>query len=160
MAFKKTLLIPLSALLILTVALTAITAAVISTQQTIATNGSIQNNDDEQEEIITTVNLEIYTDAAATTKCTNINWGTLNSGGSATKTIYIKNTGNVAQTLNMSASSWNPESASSILTLTWNKEGTTIAAGSVIQATLTLHVAAETGSLTTFSMNIVLSGTA
>ncbi|MDD4326515.1 MAG: hypothetical protein PHC63_08845 [Candidatus Bathyarchaeota archaeon] len=162
MTVKKTLLAPLAALIITAITLTALTAAVLSTQQTIPANGSIQidNNDDDDNNVVTTVDLDVYTDAQATTKCTNINWGTLNPGDTATKTIYIKNTGNVAQILSMGANSWSPESASSVLTLTWNKEDYNLAAGAIVSATLTLQVAPQTGSLSTFSLNIVISGTA
>lgn len=161
MTVKKTLLAPLAALIITAITLTALTAAVLSTQQTIPANGSIQiNNNDDDNNVVTTVDLDVYTDAQATTKCTNINWGTLNPGDTATKTIYIKNTGNVAQILSMGANSWSPESASSVLTLTWNKEDYNLAAGAIVSATLTLQVAPQTGSLSTFSLNIVISGTA
>jgi len=162
MAVKKTLLAPLAALIITAIAITALTAAMLSTQQTIPANGLIQidNSNDDDNNIVTTVNLDIYSDAQATTKCANINWGTLNPGNTATRTIYIKNTGNVAQVLSMSTNSWNPENANSVLTLTWNKEGYNLVAGEIVSATLTLQVAPQTGSLSTFSLNIVISGTA
>jgi len=106
---KKTLLIPIAILLTTALSLTAITAAIISSQQTIQSNGIIQINSTPTPTttptITPTVDLEIYTDAGATIKCTNINWGTLNPGGIVTKTIYIENTGNVQQTLSMNTNS-------------------------------------------------------
>lgn len=161
---KKTLLIPIAILLTTALSLTAITAAIISSQQTIPSNGLIQINatpaPTTTPTITPTVDLEIYTDAGATIKCTNINWGTLNPGGTVTKTVYVKNTGNVPQTLSINTNSWSPELASSILTVTWNKEGYSLAAGAIVSATLTLEAASQTGSLTDFSVNIVISGTA
>lgn len=74
------------------------------------------------------------------------------------KTIYVKNTGNVNETLTLSASAWSPTSASQSLFLTWDKEGTVLTAGAVVPVTLRLTAAEETGDLSSFSFNIVVSG--
>jgi hypothetical protein len=165
---NKKLVIPLVVLVTLAITLTAVTAAVLS-QQNIPATGTIQGtgtqtggtgSNQRQNTLTSTLNIAIYTDAAATVNCTNINWGVLNPGASATKTIYIKNTGSTQATLSMAASSWSPASASSVLTLTWNKEGSTLAAGATEPATITLQVAQDTGDLSTFNLNIVISGSA
>jgi hypothetical protein len=161
---NKKLLIPLVALVTLAVVLTAVTAAVLSSQN-LPSSGTIQtpnNNepDPTQAPITGTTNLDIYTSADATTKCTSIEWGTIEPGQTISRTIYIKNTGNTAQTLSMSATEWNPTAASTVLTLSWNKEATSLASGSIVPATLTLTVAADTGSVTSFGMNIVITGSA
>jgi hypothetical protein len=128
------------------------------------TNGGNQNShsqtdsNSQQNTITSTLNLAIYADEGATSRCDNIVWGELQPGETATKTIYIKNTGNTAATLTMSASAWSPADASNKLTLAWNKEGTTLVAGAMVAATLTLQVATNTGDLTEFSMSIVISG--
>ena len=128
--------------------LTVTTAALLSANQTVPLSGTI-----------TAVNLGVYSDSDCTQNCTSLNVGTLNPGGSATQTVYIKNTGNVPETLTMTANNWNPTSASSSLTLTWNQQNTVLNAGQSIQATLTLTAASSTGSLTTFSCNVTLTGT-
>lgn len=167
---NRKLIIPLVTLTIIAITLTVVTAAVLSAQQNIPSTGSIQNSvspqtssasgSQQQNSVTTTLNLAIYTDAAATINCTNINWGVLNPGDTATKTIFIKNTGTAQTTLSLAASSWSPASASAVLTLTWNKEGATLAAGQIVPATLTLQVAQDTGDLSSFSLNIVVSGSA
>jgi hypothetical protein len=108
---------------------------------------------------ITTVNLGIYSDSACTKTKTTLNFGTINPGSTTTQTIYIKNTGNVPETLTMTANNWNPTNATSSLTLSWNQQNTVLNARSSIQATLTLTAASNTGSLTTFSCNVTLTGT-
>ena len=128
--------------------LTLTTAAVLSTTKTVPLNGTI-----------TAVNLGVYSDSACTQTVTALNVGTLNPGGTATQTVYIKNTGNVPETLTMTTNNWNPTSASTSLTLTWNRQNTILNAGASIQATLTLTAASNTGSLTTFSCNVTLTGT-
>jgi hypothetical protein len=136
------------ALTIVGLCLTLTTAAVLSTSQTVPLNGTI-----------TAVNLGVYSDSACTQTVTALNVGTLNPGGAATQTVYIKNAGTIPETLTMTTNNWNPNSASTSLTLTWNRQNTVLNAGQTIQATLTLAAASNTGSLTTFSCDVTLTGT-
>jgi hypothetical protein len=135
------------ALTITAVALTITTAAVLS-NQTVPLNGTIN-----------TVNLGVYSDSACTQAATALNVGALNPGNTTNQTVYIKNTGNVPETLTMASANWNPSNASSSLTLTWNRQSTVLPEGQSIQATLTLTAAANTGSLTTFSCDVTITGT-
>jgi hypothetical protein len=148
MKLKRTPSLAVIALVITALALTLTTAAVLSTNQTVPLNGTIN-----------AVNLGVYSDSACTQAVTALNVGTLNPGGTGTQTVYVKNTGNIPETLTMTANDWAPSSASSSLTLTWNRQNTILNAGQSIQATLTLTVAANTGSLTTFSCDVTLTGT-
>jgi hypothetical protein len=136
------------ALTITALALTLTTAAVLSTNQTVPLNGTI-----------TAVNLGVYSDSSCTQTVTTLNVGTLNPGGTATQTVYVKNTGNIPETLTMTTNNWNPTNAPTYLTLSWNRQNTVLNAGSSIQATITLTAASNTGSLTTFSCNVTLTGT-
>jgi hypothetical protein len=128
--------------------LTLTTAAILSTNQTVPLNGTIN-----------AVNLGVYSDSACTQAVTTLNVGTLNPGGTATQTIYVKNTGNIPETLTMTTNNWTPSGAGSSLTLTWNRQNTVLNAGASIQATLTLTAAANTGTLTTFSCDVTITGT-
>jgi hypothetical protein len=128
--------------------LTLTTAAILSTNQTVPLNGTIN-----------AVNLGVYSDSACTQAVTTLNVGTLNPGGTATQTIYVKNTGNIPETITMTTNNWTPSGAGSSLTLTWNRQNTVLNAGASIQATLTLTAAANTGTLTTFSCDVTLTGT-
>ena len=148
MKYQKLSKVAVIALAITGLFLTLTTAAVLSTTKTVPLNGTI-----------TAVNLGVYSDSACTQTVTALSVGTLNPGGTATQTVYIKNTGNVPETLTMTTNNWNPTSASSSLTLTWNRQNTVLNAGASIQATLTLTAATNTGSLTTFSCNVTLTGT-
>jgi hypothetical protein len=155
MQLKKTAIIPLIALVFIAIALSVVTAGVLNAQQNVPAQGHIGGS------ITTnTVNIGVYSDSQATSLCTNIDWGTLNSGSIATKTVYIKNTGNITETLSMTTIDWIPQTATSSLFLTWNKESATLQAGAIVPATLTLNVAAETGDISDFNFNIVISGNA
>ena len=148
MNIKKIPIIAIIALTITILALTLTTAAILSSSQTVPLSGTIN-----------AVNLGVYTDSACTQTATSLNVGTLNPGGTATQTVYVKNTGNVAETLTMTANNWAPTGASSSLSLTWNRQNTVLNSGQSIQATLTLTAASNTGSLTTFSCDVTLTGT-
>ena len=148
MAFQKLSIGAIIAVAIAGILLTVTTAALLSTNQTVPLNGTV-----------TAVNLGVYSDSACTQTVTALNVGTLNPGGTATQTVYIKNTGNVPETLTMSANNWNPTNATTSLTLTWNRQNTVLNADQTIQATLTLTAASNTGSLTTFSCDVTLTGT-
>ena len=148
MKLKKMPSIAIIALAITALALTLTTAAVLSASQNVPLNGTIN-----------TVNLGVYSNSECTQTVTSLNVGTLNPGGTATQTVYVKNTGNVPETLTMTTNNWTPSGADSYLTLTWNRQNTILNAGASIQATLTLTAAANTGSITTFSCDVTLTGT-
>ncbi len=148
MAFSKWVGAAIIALIAVAGVLTATTLAVLSANKTVPYGGTIA-----------TVNLGAFSDSACTNPVSTLDAGTLSPGGTSTQTIYIKNTGTVPETLTMTVSNWTPTNANTYLTLTWNRQNTVLNAGQSTPATLTLTAAANTGSLTTFSCNIILTGT-
>jgi hypothetical protein len=126
--------------------LSLVTAGIIATQN-IASNGTI-----------TTVNVGVYSNENCDQNCTTISWGTLYPGNSTSRTIYVKNTGTTPITLTIATNSWAPTDASGCLTLTWNPQDNTLNPGQSTPATLTLTVAQDTGDLTAFNFNILITG--
>ena len=125
------------------------TYGVLNSSKTISSSGSVS-----------TINVEVYSDSACTQAATNINWGNLSPGTSATYTLYIKNSGNTAETLSMSTSSWSPQTASQYIAISWNRNNAVLGANQVVQATLTLTVSSSIdNSITAFSNSITISGT-
>jgi uncharacterized repeat protein (TIGR01451 family) len=108
---------------------------------------------------VTAVGVGLYTDNTCTTAVSTISWGTLNPGDVKTYTMYVKNTGNVPVTLNMTVGNWNPASASTYISLTWNREKSVLPASQVVQAVLTLTVSSSTSGVTNFSFDITITGT-
>ena len=135
-------------LVIAGILITITTIAALSASKTVPLSGTIN-----------TVNVEAYSDAACTVPCTALNVGSVNPGSTVTQTIYIKNTGNVPVTLTMTTSNWSPTGANSYLGLSWNRQNAVLNAGASVSATLTLTVASDTGSLTTFSVSVTITGT-
>ena len=148
---KNTRILVLTTLLtIIAIALTLTTYGALTSNKNISTTGGIN----------VSANLGVYSDSACQTPITTLNWGNLNPGATTTQTIYIKNTGaGVALSLNMTTSLWNPSIANGPITVTWNKESTQLAPGDSTPAVLTLTVSSSITNVTTFSVQINLTGT-
>jgi hypothetical protein len=138
----------LIAIIATAVFLTVTTAGLLSVNQNIPSSGTV-----------TAVNVGVYSNSACTQNLTSINWGTVSPGDSVTRTIYVKNTGNSQVTLSMTKTNWNPTSANGPITVTWNRESTTLVADQVTTATLTLSVSESVSGITDFSVEIVITGT-
>ena len=108
--------------------------------------------------VLATTNLGLYSDSACTQSLASIDWGTISLGGSVSRTVYVKNLGNTQVTLSMAKTNWNPATANGPITLTWNRESTVLAASQVLTATLTLTVSSTASGITTFSVDVVVSG--
>ena len=108
---------------------------------------------------VTAVGVGVYSDIGCTTALSAISWGTLNPGDVKTYTIYVRNEGTVPVKLNMTVGNWNPSSASSYITLTWNKEKYVLPATQVVPAVLTLSVSSSVSGVTSFSFDITITGT-
>lgn len=147
---NKTIVIASIGLVVLSLILTATTYAALTTTQSLSSSGSIT----------VSPNLGVYSDSACTVPLSSITWGSLSAGGSATKTVYVKNTGSGASlTLGMSTSNWNPANANSYITVTWNPVSSTIAPGASTTAVITLNVSPSVVDITNFSVQITISGT-
>ena len=140
-----------------TVLVFAIMALVISTVGALVATRTVSNTGNIR--VATSVQLGVYSDSGCTTALSSVSWGTLDPGATANATIYLKNEGNVPVTLSISASNWNPASASSYFTLTWNRAGYVLAVGSSVQAVLSLTVSSSITGITTFSFDITITAT-
>jgi hypothetical protein len=107
------------------------------------------------------INIGIYGNPACTQNASFVDWGALKAGDNALKIVYIKNLGTNNATLSLSTTGWTPANAYPAISLSWNQEGRSLAPNEVIQATLTLIVAANIdSSITSFNFNIRITGTA
>src|SRR3972149_1525941 len=114
MANKK---VPMATVIVLAITgllLSFATYGAISVSKTLNSTGSI----------VTTADIGVYSDSACNVPLTTIDWGSISPGGTVTRTIYVKNMGNGASlTLGMTTGNWNPTSASTTMSITWNREG-------------------------------------
>lgn len=105
------------------------------------------------------IGVGVYWDSGCTSAVSSIDWGALEPGVTKNFTIYVRNEGNVQVRLSMTTSNWNPPSASSYITLSWNRENYVLTAGSVVSAVLTLSVSSSISGITSFSFDIIIAGT-
>jgi len=143
-------LIAIIVLMVLAISLTLTTYAALTTSQTVSSAGGIN----------VSANLSVYSDSAFQNNLTSINWGTPTPGTNVTKTIYIKNTGaGVSLALSMSTSSWNPSNANGPISLTWDQEGKRLNPGQSTMAQITLAVSPTIVDITSFNVQISITGT-
>jgi len=121
-------------------------SSLVQTNTTISNTGSIKG-----------IGVGIYWDSACISKTSSIDWGVVDPGSNKTVTVYVRNEGNVAVTLSKTTQNWNPSSASSYMTLTWNYAGQTLAVNQVLQIKLFLVVSPTTSGITNFSFDIIIT---
>ncbi len=140
-----------TALVLIAMTLTVTTYGAISVSKSLSSTGSIN----------VSANLGVYSDPACNITLSSIDWGPITPGSNITKTIYVKNTGTGASlTLSMSPSNWSPATASNYITISWNKEGTKLSPGTSTAATVTLAVSSNIVEITSFNVQITITGTA
>ncbi len=125
----------------------AVTSAFLSQQRSIPSTG-----------LVLAVNLGVYADAGCSVNLTAIDWGSLYPGDSASRTVYVKNSGNTAIVLAMSTNGWNPAIAEGQLSVSWDKGGASLGSGESTAAVLTLSVSASVHDVTSFSVYVTISG--
>jgi hypothetical protein len=106
------------------------------------------------------IGIGVYWDDDSTSRVKEIDWGFLAPGSQKSFTVYVCNEGNIALTLSISASNWNPSIASNYLTLTWSYTGQTVKAGATIPVTLTLRVSESVTGVSGFNFDITSVGKA
>jgi uncharacterized repeat protein (TIGR01451 family) len=130
-----------------------ITGLMVSALGTLVATRTISNRGS-----VIALGVDVYSDSACTIALSTISWGTVNPGDTKNYTMYVKNTGTVSVTLNMTIGNWNPSSASSYITLTWNTEKYVLPAGQVVPAMLTLAVSSGVSGVSTFNFDITITG--
>jgi hypothetical protein len=134
---------------VLAILMMATVLAVLQPSTIVSHNGTIE-----------TLNVGVFQDSACTQALSTLNWGTLKPGASANRTIYVKNTGNTALTLNMTVTTWNPSAAPSYITLTWNRQSFVLTQGNSVPALLVLSVSANVNGFTDFNCTTIIAGNA
>lgn len=137
-----------------TISAVAVVLLMTSVLAILTTNRSIPNSGE-----IKAVNVSVYQDSACTQPLSSWTWGLMDPGSSAVKTMYVKNQGNAPMTLNLMTTTWAPSNASTYITVTWNREGTVVNAGSSVQANVTLSVSPSIAGIASFTFTMVITGT-
>lgn len=136
------------------IAMIAIVGAVLATYAALTSSHIFSNSTG-----VLGVGVSVYSDSGCNNALTNINWGMLSPGQSATFPIWVKNTGTTSATLTMAAGNWNPSTASGNFTVTWNRQSYNLTANSVVAAVLTLGVSSNAAGMASVTFDITITGT-
>ena len=104
------------------------------------------------------IGVGVYWDNNGSNRVSLIDWGVMEPGQGRNVTVYIRNEGNIVMTLSMNTTNWNPSTASNYIGLSWNYNGQAIDPGVVIQVALTLSVSSNITGISSFSFDILITG--
>jgi len=127
--------------------LVAGTAALLVIPKNIHSTGSIK-----------ALGLGVYRDPQCVNATSSLDFGSLEPGFSKNFTLYLRNEGNSPLTLNMTWKNWNPLNAANYITLAWNREGQQIVQNEVISFVITVSVSSSIQGISSFELDIVISG--
>jgi hypothetical protein len=131
------------------VAVSALVSGLLIASHTIQNTGNVE-----------AIGVGVYSDSGCTQEVLSIPWGTLDPGETSDETVYICNKGNVAVVLSMTTENWDPPSASSHITLSWNLEQDYVLNhGQSVEAELTLSVSSNISGVESFTFDIIITGT-
>ena len=105
-----------------------------------------------------TVGVGAYWDSGCSNIVGSVDWGVLEPGATKNVNIYLKNEGTDPMTLSLATENWDPAAAASDISLTWDYGGQVLAVHEVVQVTLTLSVSDTIAGITSFSFDIVITG--
>lgn len=105
------------------------------------------------------VGLGVYWDSQCTNAASLLEFGQLEPASSKSFTLYLRNEGNSALTLNMTSENWDPANAPDHMTLTWNREAQQIDPDEVMTCVITLSVSQYIQGISSFGLDIIISGT-
>jgi len=98
----------------------------------------------------------VYWDSSCSNALSFVDWGTVEPGSAKNVTIYLRNEGNDAVSLFISADNWSPSDLSNYMVLSWDYAGQTVDPQEVIQTTLTLSTSFGIEGITDFSFDIII----
>lgn len=122
-------------------------AALLSNTVTLPTVGTVKATD-----------VGVYWDSGCSNIVTSVDWGVVEPGATKNVVIYIRNESTDPVTLSLATENWNPSGASSYMSLTWDYEGQVIAVDGVVQVTSSLAVSDTIEGITSFSFDLVITG--
>ena len=104
-------------------------------------------------------NIRLYWESECVNEVSSIAWGTVRPGESYTVTIYVRNVGTEALTLELGEKRWKPRIAATYMLLRWDYTDETIEPGTTRPVTLNLTVSEYAEGIDTFSFDILVTGT-
>jgi hypothetical protein len=133
------------ALLVLLSMLLGVAIAQLTSQQGIASSGTIK-----------LIGVSLFWDKACTSKVTSITWGLITPGTTTNKYVYVRNDGTGTGTLSMSYGNWTPTAAVSYFKLEWNCSSYGLIRNALVCAKLALTTQLNVTGVKDFNFVILL----
>ena len=106
------------------------------------------------------IEIDVYSDSGCTQLVSNVDWGEILAGSTITRIVYVKNNGDYEVALGLSTENWSPVEAMADITLDWDYDGTYLEVDEVRQVIFSLSVDSGIGGISSFSFDIVITGSA
>ncbi|MEM2111557.1 MAG: dockerin type I domain-containing protein [Candidatus Bathyarchaeia archaeon] len=106
--------------------------------------------------IVTSSNIGVYWDSAATRNVESINWGNVMQGSETYVAIYVKNLGTEPLVISMITTDWDPSFASSNIFLCWDYKWAQINPGTIVKIVLRLVVSPSIKGVSSFRFNVII----
>jgi hypothetical protein len=103
------------------------------------------------------IGVGIYWDSACTNITRSLNWGFIDPNSNNNLTIYVRNEGNSAESLQLTSANWIPSNASNFISLSWNYSGQILKPNEVIPIKLTLTVSPIICDITDFTVETIIT---
>jgi hypothetical protein len=104
------------------------------------------------------VEVDVFKDPECTILLENFVWGEIETGGTSTQTVYIKNNGDINLVLTLSSDNYYPINLVDFINLYWDYDGSPIAPGEILEAQITLLIKSDCPVLDTFSFDVIITG--
>ena len=106
------------------------------------------------------IEIDVYSDSGCTQFVSDVDWGEILVGSTITRVVYVQNNGDYEVALGLSTENWSPVEAVADITLDWDYDGTFLEVDEVRQVIFSLSVDSGIGSISSFSFDIVITGSA
>ena len=101
------------------------------------------------------IDIECFSDSQCLNLISNVEWGDINVGGSVSRMVWVKNSGEADTYLTLTTENWNPTNAGDYLSLDWDYNGNPLEPDSIRQIVLTLNVSPSIQGINAFYFDIV-----
>ena len=106
------------------------------------------------------IEIDVYGDEGCTVVLSSVDWGSVEAGGSVSRVVYVKNSGDGGVVLSLVTENWSPSAAADYLALSWDYDGGVLGPGGVVGVTLTLDVDSSVSGVDGFGFDIVVVASA
>ncbi len=103
------------------------------------------------------IGVGVYWDKDCSNATNSLSWGSIDPNSNNNLTVYMRNEGNSAVTLKLSASNWIPSNTSSYISLNWNYTGQVLKTNEVVPIKLTLTVSPAIYDIIDFSLQTTIT---